>query len=296
MKRIISGFGILFLAGLTVILFAAHSSPGPDRNLPRHLWTSTGGDVGIAAESSPWYYIIVPEAIWAPATGGGDWVTEIQITDMTGGSIVRAFLFYTTGANRNVDLWTSPGVNNSVKYGNILSAMQAIDTSFSYYPRVGALWIETQDTNHKILVSAKTVNGNYGKTLPGLQWTDPNTAMVGRAMVIQNLTKNTTYRSAVGFFNATSGGFDMTVEFTLRDASNSVIGSVFTKYFNNWEFMAFDPFAEAGAGIGPYDNVWLFINPLTSGGITPSQGLLCFGATANNNSNDPSSHTAVQFQ
>jgi hypothetical protein len=244
-------------------------------------------------DNSPAQDIIIPECIWAPATGGGTWVTEVQITDLTGGSVVSAYFYYGT-AYRSVTLWTSPGIYSSVKFTNILSTMQSLDPSFNYYGKVGALWLTTQDSSHLIQAQARTYNGNYGKTYQGLAWVDSNTANVGRNMMIMNLTQNSTYRTFVGFFNATSGGYSMTVEFYIIDQNNTIVGSIFTKTFQPWEFKSFNPFAEAGVPSGTYDNCWLYIRPTSAGGS--SKGLMCFGSSANNYTNDTYAHIAVQFK
>lgn len=257
------------------------------------LWVGT---FLFAYDSSPSHYLIIPECIWAPATGGGTWVTELQIIDMTGGSVVEAW-YYTGTTFRHVTVWSnSAGAFHSVKFSNILATMSSLDPSFTYYGTVGALWLVTQDTSHLITAQARTVNGNYGKTYPGLQWIDANTANLNREMVISDLVNNSTYRTFVGFFNAISGGYSMTVEFRIIDANNSIVGSTFTKTFSAWEFKSFNPFVEAGVGSGTYNNCWLWINPTSSGNSgAGTKGLFCFGSSANNSTNDTYAHIATQF-
>jgi len=246
----------------------------------------------LAYDNSPDRHPLIPEVIWAEASGGGTWATEMQITDMTGGSVIRALFFYAGGVRGVYGVWASPGKWCSVKYSNILSTLQSLDPSFAYFGRVGTIWLSTQDFDHKIQAQARTVNGNYGKTFPGLAWVASNFANVGRSMMIMDLANNATYRTAVGFYNSCSDY--MTVEFKLIGPNNNLIGSAFTKTFAYQEFKSFNPFAEAGVGSGSYDNVWLLINP-TSGGIG-GLGLLGFGSTANNYTNDTAAHIAVQFQ
>jgi hypothetical protein len=298
MKKTVGFLGIFFLAAIFIFLFAARKTPNRDMTPDQQLLMPAEDSAWINADSSPNHVIIIPEVIWAAASGGGTWKTEVQITDMTGGSEVEAWFYYLGGGgnHRIVTLWNGTGTDHSVKYENILSTMQGMDTSFDYFGRVGALWFYTQSSSFKILASAKTVNGNYGKTFPGLQWIDANTAQVGRDLVIQNLTNNATYRTGIGCFNATAGGHSLTVEFTLKDADNNTIGSPFTKVIQAWNFISFNPFVEAGDMVFYSDNVWLHIHPTSCGDPTPSRGLICFGATANNISNDPSAHIAVQFQ
>ena len=242
-------------------------------------------------ENSPCNYQILPEAIWAPASGGGTWITDVQITDMTGGSQVSV-TFNCGGGNRRGPfvLWTSTGVNQSIKYGNILSTVDGLDSGlFTYYGNVGTLEFSTQDMAHKIQVAARTVNGNYSKTVQALNaYVESNTAGTESQMHIQNLTSNSTYRSAAGFCNPTSN--EVAVEFTLIDGSGSTLGSAFTKTFVGYDFQSFYPFNEAGVPYPAYsyDNVYLRIRPLSGSGR-----IFCFGATANNTTNDPASHRAV---
>jgi hypothetical protein len=120
--------------------------------------------------NSPSDYIILPECIWAPATGGGTWMSQVQITDLTGGSSVSAYFSYGGGLRQGpVSIWTnSGGAGRSEKFTNFLSSMGAIDTGFTYYGRVGTVEFVTQDAAHKIQVAARTLNGDYAKTFPGL--------------------------------------------------------------------------------------------------------------------------------
>ncbi len=56
---------------------------------------------------------------------------------------------------------------------------------------------------------------------------------------------------------------------------------------------AFDPFTWAGVPYpgSSYDNVILRVRPTSGAG-----SVMCFGATANNASNDPAAHLAVQAE
>jgi len=242
-------------------------------------------------DNSPGNYKILPEAIWAYATGGGTWITDIQVTDVTGGSVVTVTLNYGGGNRRGpFTLWTGAGSNQSVKFSNILSTIDGLDSeAFTYFGNVGAIEFSTQDASHLIHVSARTMNGNNSKTFPGLSDVDANTATTSRPMMIQNLTSNAIYRSTTGCFNPSSS--PLTVEFRLFDANGSQIGSSFSKTFIGDDFQAFFPFTEAGASRGSYDNVFLLINPTSGTGR-----LMSFGATANNLSNDPAAHLAVRYQ
>jgi hypothetical protein len=245
-----------------------------------------------AYNNSPAEDIILPECIWALASGGGTWSSDVQITDLTGGSTVSAYFSYGGGARRGpVSVWTnSGGAGRSVKFSNFLSTLGSIDTGFTYYGKVGAVEFVTQDSAHKIQVAARTKNGNFSKTFPGLRPVDANTADTTREIIIQNYTNNSGYRSTCGFFNPTANS--VTVEFRLYNSSGATIGSAFTKTFVGYDFKAFSPFAEAGIPYpgASYDNVILGVKP-TSG----SGKVICFGASANNSSNDPAAHIALQY-
>jgi hypothetical protein len=241
--------------------------------------------------TSPSNYKVLPEALWAPASGGGTWVTEAQITDLTGGSQVSVYFNYGGGGRRGPFLlWTGPGPDSSVKFANLLSAVDALDSeAFSYYGKLGSIEFVTQDTNHKIHVASRIVNGNYSKTSPGLNALEADTADVTRQMMVQNMTNNASYRSTIGCFNLSSD--TVFVEFRLIDGNGNQIGMTFTRIFLGYDFQAFSPFAEAGRPYPDYsyDNVFVRVKPVSGSGK-----VMCFGASANNTTNDPAAHLAVQ--
>ena len=244
-------------------------------------------------DNSPSNYQVIPECIWAIATGGGTWVSEVQVSDITGGSVVSVYFNYGAGNRRGpFTLWTSPGANQSVKYFNILSSIDALDAeAFTYYGRVGAVEFSTQDASHRIQVAARTLNGNYSKTFPGLNLKDANTASITRKMMIQNFSNNATYRSSCGFFNPTANS--VTIEFRLLLENGSTIGWTFTRTLVGYDFQSFSPFNQAGVPYpaNSYDNVVLWITPTTGSGR-----VMVYGASANNTSNDPAAHIGVQYQ
>jgi len=189
-------------------------------------------------------------------------------------------------------MWTnSGGAGCSQKFTNFLSSMGAIDSSFTYYGKVGTVVFQTQDASHRIQVAARTLNGNYAKTFPGLRLAATNIADTTRQMIIQNYTNNATYRSTCGFFNPTANS--VTVQFALYDGNGALIGSAFSKTFVGYDFQAFSPFTEAGVPYPSYsyDDVTMVVKPTSGTGI-----LICFGASANNTSNDPAAHIALQDQ
>jgi hypothetical protein len=232
---------------------------------------------------------ILPECIWALATGGGTWVTEVQITNAGSVAATVDVFFMYQGAGSSYrgpfTLITGLASNNTVKFNNILQTIDTLDTAHSdYYGKVGAVWFETAGVTSAIHVTAKTVNGKFGKTFPGLVDSAANTAAVGRPMMIPLLVNNTTYRTFTGIFN-TSSSATYTATFYLTGPDYIYIGNAFTKTLLPFEYMSFNPFVEAGIPAGIYDNHWLLIVP-TAGGSS-IRGIMCYGAIANNISNDP---------
>jgi hypothetical protein len=251
-----------------------------------------------AYDFSPDKWKVVPECIWAPATGGGEWVTEIQITNtsLSTATSITVWFMYAGGTMRGpFTLISSLGGGATAKFSNILSTVDGIDAGvFTYYGRVGAIWFQTNLTS-LIEVTAKTVNGDYGKTFPGLSPIVGTTAAVDRPMMIHSLTNNATYRTFAGFAN-TSGSLTTQVTFyIITPGSWTYIGSSFTKTIPPMSFVSFNPFVEAGISAGAYDNYWLWINPTSGPAVGDARGLMCFGAIANNNSNDPAALIAYPW-
>jgi hypothetical protein len=245
-----------------------------------------------AYDNGPGSKQILPEAIWAAATGGGTWMSEAQIVDVTGGSAVSVYFDYGGGSRRGpFTLWTGSVAGSKVKYANILQQIGTLDSGLTYYGRVGTVEFQTQDGTHYIQVTARTLNRDYSKTFPGLNLVDAESADTSRVMLIQNYTSNSTYRPTCGFFNPTAN--PVTVEFTLINGSGEQIGAQFSKTFVGYDYQAFFPFTAAGVAYpaNSYDNVILQVRPTSGTGK-----VVCFGASANNASNDPAAHLAVQGQ
>jgi hypothetical protein len=249
-----------------------------------------GQDYTSSSLSGPSDYQVIPEVLWAPAYGGGNWVTEVQITDITGGSEVSVFYNTSTGERRGpVVLFTGEAANTSVKTGNLLSTLDQLDSGFSYYGKVGAVEFITQDAAHRIHVTARTRRGSYSKTFAALNNIPDNTVGESRVMMIQNLVSNDMYRTAYGGFNPTDE--TITVEYELKDNTGSTVGSIFTKSFTGRQYQAFNVFSEAGVPYPDFsfDNIWLKISHVSGAGE-----LMSYGATADNTTNDPAVHPASQ--
>jgi len=248
--------------------------------------------LSLAYDNSPSNQIVIPECIWAAATGGGTWVSEVQIIDRTGGSIVSCYFDYGTAWRHVVDIWTGPGALHSIKISNMLSYLAGLDPSFAWYGKIGALELYTQDASHKISVAVKEYNGNYAKTMPGLvEFADSNSAFVSpwRAMIIPNLDNNYLSRATCGFFNPT--GSSITVTIYICNANFGATATI-SKTIAGYNFVVFNPYTEAGKPYPTYSytNQYLYIFPESGSGK-----LICFGASANNYTNDPGNHMAVQL-
>jgi hypothetical protein len=249
---------------------------------------------GAGYANSPSSKQIMPEVIWAPASGGGTWKTQVQITDTTGGSQVTVTFSYGGGNRRGPFLLWDNSIGaafTSVKYDNLLESIEALDSGFTYYGTVGAVEMETQSGSHTFFSSARTANGNYSKTLPGFPLTEDFVAGTGSHLMIQNLESNDSYRTAIGCFNPTSDS--VTVEFKLIDSYGFQIGSTIILTFVGYDYQPFNPFIAAGQPYPTYshDNVWLKITPTSGAGI-----ITAIGATANNTTNDPASHVPVHYK
>ena len=236
-------------------------------------------------DSSPSNLQIIPEAIWAPATGGGTWVTELQILGRasTPPADVLVYLAYNGGTTLPIQVTTDLAVYHCARFSNILSTLDALDSGSSvYYGRVGALWVWTMDQDSRIQVQGKTVNGNYGKTFPGLNAVEGNTAVMGRSLVLLDLVRNATYRTFVGVHNSGTSAF---VRFMIINADNVQVGTFIDKTVPADGFISFNPFTEAAAPAGDYENCYLTIDVLSGGG-SGAWGVMCFGSIANNYTND----------
>lgn len=281
-----SGYGWLFGYGA----LANNASNDPAAML-------AGGDeeFGGGNWNAPDWEKHLPEAIWAPATGGGTWTTEIQITDRHGGTQVEATFNTASGSRGPFALWTGGNPHSSVKYTNILQTLQALDPSFTYYGKVGAIYFKaTQGQPYCFLVCATTKNGNYAKTYPASGSRFEIAVGPGYDLMVQNLTSDSTYRSSV-IFTYISGplGSPVTVEGRLRGYNGTTIGSPFYVTMGYQGFYSVNPFAAAGIPYPAYSysNVWLHLTATT----TAPGYLGVYGATANSASNDPAAHLPAMY-
>ena len=162
----------------------------------------------------------VPSVIWAPASGGGTWSTEVQIYATTAGTTVNCYFYY-EGGYAGATIWTSSGADDCFRTTNILAYLASIDPTFDYFGRSETLELY-RTTGGLIQVMARTYqSGGYAKSICGLSPTASNTASVGRQMMIMNMMQSSSFRSFVTLFNT---NMDCMVDIQIIQ-NGSVIGS-----------------------------------------------------------------------
>jgi osmotically-inducible protein OsmY len=232
--------------------------------------------------NSPEQKKILSEVNWST-----NWTSTVEITDVSGGAVVQ--VYYNTGANRRgpFTLWTnSGGANRSVTFANILQTIDGLDSGvFTYLGTSGALELVTQDGSHLIQAAVRTFSGNYSRTFPAFGENGANTAAVGRKLLIPDVSNDGSYRPSVVLFNTTANS--ATVDGWIMGADGIQIGSTFTRTLAGHEMSVITTEVRADT----YSNAYIIIS-VTSGTGT----VLVSGQTANNTSNDPAAHVAVQGQ
>ncbi len=238
-------------------------------------------------QDGPEHVKIIPEAIWASATGGGIWQTEVQVVAHDDGTELEAQFFYGAGLYRTVDLGVTLDRFETFKAANILDYLGGIDTTYDYFNKIGALMISGQDINHDIQVNVRTWHTNgYAKSFKGINW---NSGLFIDSIVtdgvLLNLSQDAEQRSSVAFFNAQLNS--ITVDVSIVNSNGTIVGTPFQKTITGWDFQAFNPFAEAGLTGELYSNHYVFISRSTG---SSSGDLFLIGASANDSTNDPSAH------
>jgi hypothetical protein len=236
--------------------------------------------------NSPAQRLFLPEATWAPASGGGDWVSELQLVDCTGGSTVQ--VYYNTGTSRRgpFTLWSNNGgaAGSSVMFSNVIQTIDSLDGAvFTYYGTGGALELATQDNSHKIQAAVRSYNGNFSRTFPGLADVETNTAAVGRSLIIPNLSNDASYRPSVVLFNPTADA--VTVEGRIVGSDGGQVGSTINRTLAGHEQNTIVTEVRSNT----YSNADFRVT------VTGGSGrVIASGQSANNASNDPAAHLAVQ--
>jgi hypothetical protein len=245
-------------------------------------------------DNSPSEKIVITEAVWAPATGGGTWMTTLQLTCHsagTGGLVDVYFNYNSSGDWRGpVTFMTDPGAHESAYSSNILSYMQSQDPSFTYYGRSGSLTIYA-DTGISIIGVARVYNGNYSKTVPGLNDVDSNSVTSTRVMAVPGLASNYLYRSTLGLANPYTGS--ITVDIYVVDWDGYYQGSIITRTIPGYGFIAINPFVACGR---PYPTYYYNYTNIEIWPVSGTGRVLVFGASTNNYTNDSGAHIGVNWQ
>lgn len=245
-----------------------------------------------AYDSSPSNRRIIVEAIWAPATGGGTWSTDLELYVRAGTNPIalRVWWFDANGSRGPFDMTVEPDVQHCIRYINIVNFIDSWDSgTYDYYGKVGTVWIQAVDSATKFQIQARTKHtGGYGKTLNAQGFEiDGDSAIFSpwRGLMIQGFSNDTTYRSSIGLFN--SSGNSITVQVALIR---------YDDVWSGWEnitlttgqFLAFNPYTRWSVTSTAVHRIW--INPISGTGKCHA-----FGATVNNATNDPAAHVAVQY-
>jgi uncharacterized delta-60 repeat protein len=255
------------------------------------LWSITLGvtisdGTSAAFYNSPAQRLFLPEATWAPASGSGDWVSELQLVDCTGGSTVQ--VYYNTGTSRRgpFTLWSNSGgaAGSSVMFGNVIQTIDNLDgSSTTYYGTGGALELVTQDGSHLLQAAVRSYNGNFSRTFPALADVETNTAAVGRSLIIPNLSNDTGYRPSVVLFNPSADS--VTVEGRIVGSDGVQVGGTINRTLAGFEQNTIVTEVRSDT----YSNADFRIT------VTGGSGrVIASGQSANNTSNDPAAHLAVQ--
>lgn len=173
---------------------------------------------------------------------------------------------------------------------NILQTLMTMDPQFNYYGRSGTLWLRTQDADHKITVSARIRNGNYGEAYDSINWIDANTCHYTRGMKCLDVVRNSTYRTAVGLFNSTN--YSATLYVWLNDMNNGFVGGMPQITLAPHQFYAFDPFVFCSAPAGDYEGLDFCLYMIST--AAPDKGIMVYASTANNYTNDTDHHAGIQ--
>jgi hypothetical protein len=120
------------------------------------------------------------------------------------------------------------------------------------------------------------------RTFPAFQDVEANTAATGRDLIIPNISNDTQYRPSVALFNASSNS--ATVEVRIIGSNGAQIGSTSSRILAGYEMAGV-----TGLRDSTYSNAFIRVS------VTGGTGrVLASGQSANNTSNDPAAHVAVQ--
>jgi hypothetical protein len=173
----------------------------------------------------------------------------------------------------------------TITFPNILATLSGYDSGVEYEVTSGALEFVSQDESHLIHAAVRTHDGGgHSRTFPGLGEQQPNTAAVGRPLLIPNMSNNGTYRCSVVLFNPTAG--ELTADVKIIGSGGAQIGST-SRTLAGHEMEVITTELRAYN----FSNATIRVDVTDGGGY-----ILVTGQTAHNYSQDPAAHVAVQAQ
>ena len=128
MKKLSLRLGCLSLIILSLVVFPAAGPTDSDKGQQITPSLLSTPEAGISSYITPHRNIIIPEVIWAPATGGGTWVTELQITSLAPANDIQAWYYYGTSWIE-IPVLCTLDYTESIKFTNIL---QHIETTYGH--------------------------------------------------------------------------------------------------------------------------------------------------------------------
>ncbi len=239
-------------------------------------------------ETSPEWVKVIPEAIWAPS-GGGTWFTEVQVEGRNDGTELKyAFFMYGGGSFRTVTIGANLDIYDTWKTSNILGTLDYYDSgTFTYYGRVGAVSFQTQDSNHRILVNARTwYSTGYSKSFNAISNHDGQVVKTGNWMEILNVQNNSSYRCALALLNFSSSSITVRV-YIINSGGAGLASKEYT--LSGYDFKAVNPFSDMSL-TGIYNDNHILIYPVSGNGRVMAQAAIVHNDTA-----DPSARPAVNF-
>ncbi len=167
---------------------------------------ATGGSVPPPIESAGAHQSLVPASAHAEGIGGTIWVTDVVLHNPADLGVDGNVYFLESGQDNS----TARGRRVFVSGGESLALADVVQDTFGLSSASGALLF---GSDSELLISSRTFNnlatGTLGQYLPGLS-VSRAIGTNDEARLIQ-LTRNSDYRTNIGFANATGSTLDVEV-------------------------------------------------------------------------------------
>jgi len=217
------------------------SSTAPD---PTHIWQTPGSFTvtlnvqgpggndtvshtivvgqaeGAPPITSPGTHVaIVPGAAHTPGLEGTFWVTDLELHNPSGATAVANLYFLPSASdNRN-----APGLRMTIPAGGSLRLPDVVGTSFGKTRAVGAILVGSDTW---LIVTSRTFNdaedGSFGQMVSGIPAESALTS--GERARLIFLTRNTAFRTNIGFANLTASPVEVRV--ALHRGDGSTLGAL----------------------------------------------------------------------